>query len=320
MTLGSLEEKVLVTGATGFIGRRLIPYLSNEGHEYSCVSVVRDLSQIQGTIDGYVIEQQFADITADILLSVSCIIHTAAVVHQMNGAAKDVYQKVNVEDTLRLAKKAAKAGVKRFIFISSIKVNGETTDGRLPFSADDLVEIPTDPYARSKYDAEQALLQLGRSSGLEVVIIRPPLVYGRGVKANFASMLRWTRKGIPLPLGAIKNKRSMVYVDNLCSLIAKCIEHPDAVGQVFLVSDDYDVSTTELLQEIARAQRVQSRLVSVPEWLLKLAALCLGKKAVGRRLCGSLQVDITKTKNMLDWSPHITPAQGLVQTVSDDIT
>lgn len=246
---------------------------------------------------------------------VSCVIHTAALVHQMKGALIDEYYRVNVEGTLNLARAAIKAGVQRFIYISSIKVNGEATDGRLPFNADEVIEPPSDPYGRSKYDAEKALLQLGEESELEVVIIRPPLVYGYGVKANFNNMLQWVSTGIPLPLGAINNKRSMVHIDNLCSLIATCVDHPAAAGQVFLVSDDSDLSTTELLKKVAVAQGVKSRLIPVPVWLLRFGSKCFGRGAIVQRLCGSLQVDITKTKKVLNWQPHVTPDQGLAQTV-----
>jgi nucleoside-diphosphate-sugar epimerase len=247
------------------------------------------------------------------------VVHAAARVHVMNEIASDAlaeFRKVNVEGTLRLAKRAAESGVKRFIFISSIKVNGESTLPGKPFKADD-TPAPVDPYGISKHEAEQALRQLARETGMEVVIIRPPLVYGPGVKANFLSMLRWLNKGIPLPLGAIRNQRSLVAIGNLVDLIITCIDHPAAANQTFLVSDGQDLSTTQLLRRLGNALGKKARLLPLPEWLLVAAAAVLRKQSVAQRICGSLQVDISKNRELLGWMPPINMDEAMRQTAGD---
>jgi nucleoside-diphosphate-sugar epimerase len=223
------------------------------------------------------------------------------------------FRKVNVEGTLRLARRAAESGVKRFIFISSIKVNGESTVLGKPFKANDF-PAPADPYGVSKYEAEEALKQLSLDTGMEVVIIRPPLVYGPGVKANFLSMLSWLNKGVPLPLGAIRNRRSLVAIGNLVDLIVTCIEHPAAANQIFLVSDGDDLSTPQLLQCLARALGKKAWLLPLPEWSLKLVASAIGRRAVAQRICGSLHVDIDKNRKLLDWAPPIKVEAAMRQT------
>jgi len=220
------------------------------------------------------------------------------------------YRLVNVEGTLNLARQAAAAGIKRFIYISSIKVNGESTPLGKPFLSSDIPE-PEDPYGVSKREAEQGLMQLAADTGMEVVIIRPPLVYGPGVKGNFATMIKLIDKGLPLPLGAVHNKRSLVGVDNLVDLIIRCIDHPAAANQVFLAGDGEDLSTTELLRGVANAMGKPARLIPVPVGLLQLSATLLGKEAVAQRLLGSLRVDITKTCELLDWRPPYTVEEGL---------
>ncbi len=250
------------------------------------------------------------------LEGVSVVIHTAARVHVMQESATDPlaeFRKVNVDGTLQLAQQAAVSGVKRFIFLSSIKVNGESTAGQSSFSALDDCH-PEDPYAVSKKEAEDALLALAEETGLEVVIIRPPLVYGPGVKANFQSMMVWLQKGIPLPLGSIENRRSLVSVYNLIDLITVCIDHPKAKNQIFLVSDDRDMSITELLTCLSTALQCRARLLPVPKSVLVFMLSLFGKKAVADRLCGSLQVDIVKTKELLGWKPAVTVEEGLAKT------
>jgi UDP-glucose 4-epimerase len=235
----------------------------------------------------------------------------------MHDGATDplaAYRLVNVEGTLNLARKAAATGVRRFVFVSSIKVNGEATQLGHPFNADE-APAPLDPYGVSKFEAERVLRALEAETGMEVVIVRPPLVYGPGVKANFASMVRWVERGVPLPLGAIHNARSMVALDNLVDLLMLCIKHPAAAGQTFLVSDGEDVSTTELLRRTAQAMGKKPLLVPVPAAVLELGAALLGKRAVAQRLCGSLQVDIEKTRNLLNWTPPLTLDQGLRKAV-----
>jgi nucleoside-diphosphate-sugar epimerase len=226
------------------------------------------------------------------------------------GEPLKAFREVNVVGTLNLARQAAAAGVKRFIFISSIKVNGEQTPlGQLFFSHD--VPSPEDFYGISKHEAEQGLRELAAETGMEVVIIRPPLVYGPDVKGNFANMIKLVGKGLPLPLGAVHNKRSLVALDNLVDLIITCIDHPGAANETFLVSDGEDLSTTQLLQGVAEAMGKPSRLIPVPAGLLKFGATLLGKKALAQRLLGSLQVDISHTQKCLNWTPPLTVKQGL---------
>jgi nucleoside-diphosphate-sugar epimerase len=302
---------ILVTGANGFVGQSLCAELHNQGS--TVLAVVRSADvQIERAIVGSI----DSETNWSVLRNVDIVVHLAARVHVMNDTAVDPlteFRKVNVDGTLHLALQAAKAGVKRFIFISSVKVNGEHTEIGKPFSEENAPN-PQDAYGVSKFEAEQGLLLIAQQTGMEVVIIRPPLVYGAGVKANFASMMRAVRRGIPLPLGAIHNKRSFVYVENLVSLIVTCIDHPAAANQVFLVSDGCDLSTTELLRECAGALGVKARLLPVPQSLLEACAAMLGKRDVAQRLCGNLQVDITKVRTLLGWVPPVSVADGLKAT------
>ena len=245
------------------------------------------------------------------------VVHCAARVHVMQDNGTDslqAYHEVNVKGTLNLAIQAAQAGVRRFVFVSSIKVNGEATQSGHPFTADD-VPAPSDLYGVSKLEAEQGLREIEAQMGMEVVIVRPPLVYGPGVKANFATMMRWVARGVPLPLGAIRNARSMVALDNLEDLLVTCLKHPAAAGQTFLVSDGEDVSTTELLRRTAQAMNKKAFLLPVPQSMLELGATLFGKRAVAQRLCGSLLVDITKTRSLLSWTPPLTLDLGLKKAV-----
>ncbi len=256
---------------------------------------------------------------SQVLMSCDVVIHTAARVHIMEENScnpLDEFRRVNVEGTLNLARHAVKQGVKRFIFISSIGVNGESTSDQRPFKPDDLPK-PDSAYAISKYEAEQGLLALASETGLEVVIIRPPLVYGPGAKGNFQRMMKLISSGIPLPLGRVNNQRSFVYVGNLVCLIMRCVEHPQAANQVFLVSDGDDLSTTELLHKIGSSLEKPARLLPIPYRILGLSATLLGKKAIFQRLCGSLQVDISKTCELLDWQPIVKPDEALRITAED---
>lgn len=297
-------QKVLVTGAGGFVGEAVVFRLLI-GQRFKPVAAVRSSTRLQGLCP--VMRFQLGAATAEQMVGVQVVVHAAARVHIMHETAKDAlreFRRVNVDGTLQLARLAAQAGVKRFVFISSIKVNGERTDAGRPFTADDVV-APSDPYGVSKYEAEQALMQLGRESPMEVVIIRPPLVYGPGVKANFLCLLKWLDKGLILPLGGIRNLRSMVSIDNLVDLIDTCLDHPAAAGQIFLVSDGDDMSTPRLLRRLASALGKSARLLPVSSILLTLGATAIGKRAVAQRVCESLQVDISKNRELLGWVPPI---------------
>ena len=247
------------------------------------------------------------------------IIHTAARVHVMKESAANPlheFRQVNVEGTLNLARQAAQQGVKRFIFISSIKVNGEETQLGHVYSPEDS-PAPQDAYGISKYEAEQGLMTLAAETDMQIVIIRPTLVYGPGVKGNFQRMIRCLHRGFPLPVKSVRNKRSFVSIDNLVDLIIRCIEHPRAANQVFLVSDDEDLSIVELLQTISKAMNKPSRLIPVSYWILKNLAKIFGKQAILQRLCGSLQVDITKTCDLLDWKPQVSTDEALRRMFQD---
>jgi nucleoside-diphosphate-sugar epimerase len=307
-------RSILVTGASGFLGASLVRHLASS----EAFSVRAPVRNPRFCFPASVEVLPIADLDASTnwqhaLPGVEVVVHASARVHVMNDAAQDPlveFRKVNVEGTLNLARQAAAAGVKRFIFISSIKVNGEGTLPGKPFSAED-APAPVDPYGISKLEAEQGLYALGASTGMEVVIIRPVLVYGPGVKANFLSMMRWLSKGIPLPFGAIHNRRSLVALENLISLIVVCIDHPRAANQTFLVSDGEDVSTSDLLRKLACALGKPARLVPIPCWLMQGAAVLLGRRNVAQRLFGSLQVDISKNRALLGWTPPVTLDQGL---------
>jgi nucleoside-diphosphate-sugar epimerase len=311
--------KVLVTGATGFVGSALVSRLAADRSFSGVVAAVRGnaAAKPEGVWQVHVGDLLPTTDWGPSLLGVDALVHCAARVHVLLDDAMDplqAYREVNVIGTLNLARQAAQAGVGRFVFVSSIKVNGESTQPGQPFSAAD-VPSPLDPYGVSKLEAEQGLRDIEAQTGMEVVIVRPPLVYGPGVKANFATMMRWVARGIPLPLGAIYNARSMVALDNLVDLLVTCIEHPAAAGHTFMVSDGQDVSTTELLRRTAQAMGKKAFLLSVPASVLELGITLLGKRALAQRLCGSLQVDIEKTRRVLGWNPSLTLDQGLKKAV-----
>lgn len=314
---------ILVTGANGFVGTSLCSRLLKENA--TVLGAIRSSNQ---SLQGIKLFHS-GDITAqtdwsEALKTTTIVIHLAARVHVMADDSADplqAFRRVNVDATINLARQAVKMGVKRFIFLSSIKVNGESTLPGQAFSADDL-PAPEDAYGISKHEAEQALLTLAKETGMEVVIIRPPLVYGSGVKANFASMMQWLASGRPLPLGAVtQNQRSFVALDNLIDLIVTCLNHPAAANQLFLVSDGEDLSTAELLRRMGNALGKPARLFFVPLSILKLGAILLNKRSIFQRLCGSLQVDINKTRQLLGWSPPISVDEGLRRAAqSEDLT
>ncbi len=309
--------QVLLTGASGFVGRAVQARLLAES-AHTLRSAMRQLP-VDVPTDLDVCAAPTLGASADWRLPLSgieVVVHCAARVHVMSEEAPNPlaeFRRANVEGTLCLARQAVEAGVRRFVFVSSIKVNGESTSPGRPYCAESTPE-PMDPYGISKLEAEAGLRELAKETGLEVVIIRPPLVYGPGVKANFLSMIRWLSKGVPLPLGAICNSRSLVALDNLVDLIATCIEHPSAANQTFLVSDGEDLSTTELLRRMALALGKPAWLLPVPVWLLEAGAGLLGKRALAQRLCGSLEVDISKTQELLNWSPPICVDEALRRT------
>lgn len=303
---------VLLTGASGFLGSRLAIAL-NYKPDINLTAAVR--SRIDNSAIN-IFEFQNLDANTDwsaALFNQLVVIHAAARAHIMKDQVPDSlekYRRVNVDGTLNLARQAAAAGVKRFIFISSIKVNGEQTSLGQPFRADDTA-APEDGYGISKWEAEQGLKKIAAETGMEVVIVRPPLVYGPNVKGNFASMIKLVERGFPLPLGAIHNQRSLVALDNLVDLIITCIYQPAAANQVFLAGDGQDLSTTELLRLVANAACKPSRLIPIPSSLLMLAVTLFGKKTVAQRLLGSLQVDISKARDLLGWEPPISVEEGL---------
>jgi nucleoside-diphosphate-sugar epimerase len=308
---------ILVTGATGFVGAALVARLCRDGIETrACVRrKVASMPDGDHTV-------QVGGLTADTdwsraLAGVSVVVHAAARAHVMDDTAADPlteFRRVNVEGALNLARQAAAAVVSRFVFVSSIKVNGEATRLGMPFYADDM-PAPLDPYGVSKMEAEKGLRELAAETGMEVVIIRPPLVYGPGVKANFAALMRAVQRGWPLPLGAAHNQRSLVALDNLVDFIVTCLSHPQAANQTFLVSDGQDLSITELVRGMAQAAGVRARLLHVPVWALRAGASLLGKGNVVQRLCGNLQVDISKARNLLGWAPPVSVEEGLRRTM-----
>jgi nucleoside-diphosphate-sugar epimerase len=314
--------KVLITGATGFVGGALVRRLSKES-EFNVViaAVRRKVDSLPDGVQQFQVGHLLANTDWSMALQgVQALVHCAARVHALkNDDAADilqVYRMINVHATLNLARQAAKEGVRRFVFVSSIKVNGESTQPGQPFCADD-VPMPLDPYGLSKLEAEQGLREIEAQTDMDVVIVRPPLVYGLGVKANFAAMMHWLALDIPLPLGAIHNARSLVALDNLVDLLVTCLKHSSAAGQTFLVSDGEDVSTNMLLRRTAQAMGKKAFLIPIPGFMLEYCAALLGKRAVVQRLCGSLQVDIEKTRRLLGWTPPLTLDQGLQKVVEE---
>lgn len=292
---------VLVTGATGFVGRRLCARLKEDGR-FAVRAAVRREAMFPAGVEPMVVGALGMDAAwARALAGASVVVHLAARAHVMRDTASDPlaeFRRVNVEGTARLARQAAVAGVKRLVFLSSAKVNGETgtyTEADPP--------RPEGPYAVSKHEAEEALREVARETGLEAVIVRPPLVYGPGVQANFRALLRAVARGLPLPFGAVRNRRSLVALDNLVDFVITCMLHPAAAGETFLVSDGDDLSTAELVRRIARAFHRSAWLLPVPEPLLYAAAALTGRRAAAQKVLGSLQVDISKARRVLGWSP-----------------
>lgn len=312
-----MNNKILITGATGFVGSHLLQMALAQNRDVICP--IR--TSKNATSHSWASQIQNIDRQTDWqphLNNVHTVIHCAARVHVMNDTASDplaAFREVNLYGSLRLAEQAAAAGVRQFIYLSSVKVNGEMTMDGQAFSENDPPSA-SDPYGISKQEAEAALLELGRRSGMAITIIRPPLVYGKGVGANFLSLLIWVKKQVPLPLGSIHNQRSFVFVKNLCDFILHCVQDPRAFNQIFLVSDGKDLSTTELLKEAAKALEVSSRLLPFPVGWMTFAANLLGKKNITDRLCQSLRVDSQKAQKQMAWSPPYTLQQGLRESAA----
>jgi nucleoside-diphosphate-sugar epimerase len=289
---------VAVTGASGFVGRALVLHL--QAHGVEVVPILRN-----------------TDSTGSLQL-VDIVVHLAARVHVMAEKATHPiaeFRTANVDATVLLARQAVAAGVTRFVFMSSVKVNGEETSAGLGFTELDQPN-PQDAYGISKWEAELALRQVSEETGLEVVIIRSPLVYGPGVKANFAALMRAVIRRWPMPLGAVQNARSLVGLDNLVDFIYLCMLHPAAANETFLVSDGNDASSAQLVRDIAAVAGIKPNLWRVPSWILELAGAIFGKRAAVQRLCGNLQVDITKARSLLGWRPPVSRYDGLKKAVS----
>ena len=307
--------KVLVTGASGFVGSTLCAYLIAKGHAVRG-AVRRTSDKPLPGVDVRVVSDLSADTNwSEALAGINAVVHCAARVHIMNETSIDpltAFREANVKGTACLVKQVVDKGVRRFVYISSVKVNGEVTDGN-PFRADD-TPAPEDPYGISKWEAEQVLRGIADKTNLEIVIIRPPLIYGPGVSANFLRLMQGIMLGVPLPLGAINNIRSMVALDNLVDLIETCLDHPKAVDQTFLVSDGEDLSLKSLLQRTAVALGKSVRLIPIPVSVLGVMLRLLGRADFAQRLCGSLQVDISKTRDCLGWSPPVLVDDTLRKT------
>lgn len=305
--------RILITGANGFIGQALCPALAAAGH--AVTAAVRR----PATFATHIAVQEVPDIVSEIawvpsLEKIDAIVHLAARVHILQEEAEDpltVYRRVNVEGTRLLAEKARDAGVKRLIFLSSVKVHGE--DRPQPYSETD-PPTPQDPYAASKWEAEQTLWKTLKGSATEAVVLRPPLVYGPCVRGNFLTLLRLCELGVPLPFGSVHNRRSLIGVDNLVDAIRHCLTHPKAGGETFLVSDGEDVSTPELIRRIARAMGKRIYLPPFPPALLRNVLRLAGKEAVAHRLLGSLTLDCSHIRDALGWRPPEKLDAGLRKT------
>ena len=306
---------VLVTGANGFIGTALCNRLLGENFRVHGAVRPGKVPLLPEGVEAAHIESIDGDTDwINALKGIDTVVHLAARVHMTNNHSKDslaAYRYVNMAGTARLARMAAAAGVKRFVYLSTVKVNGEGKAA--PYTEKDDPE-PTDPYGTSKWEAEKVLYEIADQTGMEMVVLRPPLVYGPGVKANFLRLLKVVERGIPLPLANVNNLRSLIYLENLLDVIVTCINHPKAAGQTFLISDGKDLSTPELIRLMAEAMGRKVRLFSFPLFMLKIAGCILGKSVEIDRLLGSLTVDSSKIRRDLGWKAPYTMAQGLKET------
>jgi nucleoside-diphosphate-sugar epimerase len=309
-------NSVLITGSGGFIGRALCTRMLAEGWQVrGTVKSESDSNRLPEGIEAVSIGSIDSDTKwDDALRGIDKVVHLAARVHVMDDTAAnplEAFRKVNVAGTKQLAQSAVSAGVRRFVFMSSIKVNGE---GRATAYTENDEETPEDPYGTSKWEAEQELCKISRMTGLETVILRAPLVYGPGVKANFHNLLKIVDRGIPLPLAGINNRRSLIFLDNLVDAIIHCIGHIKVAGHIFLISDGENVSTPELIRKIASALGKPVRLFYIPHFLMRMAGKFIGKSAAIERLFGSLTIDSTKIRKEIGWKPPYTMEYGLKET------
>lgn len=312
-------DSILVTGANGFIGSSLILELLARRFKVSTLSL-NDTHIKNSKVKNY----SYDDLRVSNnkkqpspLKNIDVVIHLAGrahIVHEKSNDGESEFKKSNVDLTINLAQQAFQQSVKRFIFISSAKVNGEFTTGDQKFFANDPPN-PFDFYAKSKFEAEKALIKISKMKKMDIVIIRPPLVYGPGVKANFLTLVSWVNKGLPLPFGSIQNKRSLVYIENLIDLIIKSINHPAAKNQIFLVSDDQDISIKDLSKKISSALGSSGIIFPMPAQILSIIFGLVGKKELANRLIDSFRVDMTKTKQLLNWAPPFTLDQGIMKTI-----
>lgn len=313
--------KILLTGAGGFIGKAVL--LEGLSRRISILPVFKH----NDSVNVYENAPFIANLNDEVdwtvpLRGVDVVIHLAGLTHVFDNSIQDSlehFRRINVKATLDLAHQAAEAGVRRFIFLSSIKVNGESTEFGRTFSEDD-IPSPSGTYGVSKAEAEAGLMKLADDTPMEVCIIRPPLVYGVGAKGNFSMMFRWIARGLPLPFGRVtENRRSFIALDNLVDFIFTCVSHPKAANQLFLISDGQDVSTAELLRKIQNSMGRRSCLIGIPVYLLEITAKLFGKQEVAQRLLGSLQVDIRKACILLGWKPPITLDAGLGKMIKREL-
>lgn len=302
--------RVLVTGATGFVGRSLVPLMVRKGG-MDVIGSSRRPGQQAAVAGATFVESPELSASADwqpLLSGIDAIVHAAARVHVLREEAGDAlseFRRANVEGTLALAEQAARSGVRRFVFVSSIHVNGAETNGSTLTEAS--AAAPHSPYAISKYEAEQRLTELAASTPMELVVVRPTLVYGPGALGNLASLTSMIRRGLPLPFAAVDNRRSLISVDNLAELLFLCLVHPKAAGELFLAADGVDLSTPDIIRYIGRDIGRTARLYPFPETVLRMALSAAGKNHMSKQLFGSLQVDVAKAKSTIGWSPALTP-------------
>ncbi len=305
---GPLGKRILVTGGSGFVGHPLVRFLKDQGH--SVIAPTRRATALGEHLPHGI------DACTDwgsFLHGVDCVVHCAGLAHAGQEVPSSAFDMINIQGTRKLAQDAVNAGVRRFVFLSSAKVNGEISPEGVPFDADGPVE-PNGPYALSKYQAEQELLALAADKQIEVVILRPVLIYGAGVKANFLKLIKLASSGLPLPIGGIHNKRSFLYLGNLLEFVELCISHPRAANQRFMVSDGQDMSTAEMVRLLALSTGRRAWVFWFPPAILSFAARLCGREAALSKFVGSLQVDIEKNHELLGWSPRISTSQGIVAT------